>query len=93
MENKTALQLVIDELTTLKNEALELSKEDRNKRNSSSVNDSNYVAYSIAINVVKKKLEQEKSQIIEAAQYAINEMKANSTYYTSPEQYFENKFN
>ena len=93
MSNKTALQLVIEELTTLKNEALELSKEDRNNRNSSSVNDSNYVAYSIAINVAKKKLEQEKNQIIEAFDHS--EIMTGQFFQIcdNGEDYFKNKFN
>jgi hypothetical protein len=83
MENKTALQLVIEELTTLKNEALELSKNDREKNRDYSINDAVYVTYSIAINVAKKKLEDEKNQIIKAYREGFwsDDVKLSSDYY------------
>ncbi len=94
--DKTAVQLIIEELTGLKNEALASATQDRENNQDSSVNDSNYVAYLIAINVCKKQIETEIKQIKDAYDCAaiswsdmvieINDTKEYS------ERYFNDKF-
>ncbi len=63
---KTSVQLIINELTEAKDAALNQAKLARFNNQDSSGADSIFMAYSIAIKIANKQLENEKKQIIEA---------------------------
>lgn len=85
---KTTIDLVIESLTELKDEALNEAKLSRLKDEENPIADAIYMAYSIAIKETSKLKEIEKQNIITAYEYGELE-KENS--YTS-EEYYKDTF-